>query len=226
MDGTLNYEMDLKYAIPYRCPARKSFEMAVGDVNGDNFEDLVIGTCRGEVYIFSGVDITYKVAEPRFSKFRPYRGNRNTKISVAVGYNVPGTIPSATGNLITTPNRGKYRGIVEVWGTQDPRTYTYSIDMVEDFSFNFFSLVSYTPFPLVNRRGRTRRAKAVDIQSSYYQNTTNAAAQPVIYASESKHDPTEPKTFAITTFGSESPRNNATISYNSQYITVSGGVAV
>ena len=96
--------------------------VAAGDINADNFDDVIIGAGAGhspDVMALSGRAIAYNL--PLQSLFTPSTfsaGSDSTSgVRVAVGYVAPGTLPSYLANIITTPEIGDTAGTVKVWNT-------------------------------------------------------------------------------------------------------------
>lgn len=121
-----NLLRELKGVLPGRFP--NGVNVAVGDVNGDNFDDLIVGAGRGRepiVTAIDGQDIARGVEHPAtLFTFRASGGPR-AGARVAVGYVAPGSVPSYQANVITTAEFGPKAGLVEVWnsaelGTSNP----------------------------------------------------------------------------------------------------------
>jgi hypothetical protein len=116
--GTLLREF--KGVLPGRFP--NGVNVAVGDVDADNYDDIIVSAGAGREAIItalSGRDIVNGVANPEkcFTFVAP-GGNRDG-VKVAVGYLAPSTVPSYKPNLITTPERGRNVGTVSVWNIAD-----------------------------------------------------------------------------------------------------------
>lgn len=97
--------------------------VAVGDVNHDNFDDLVVSAGAGRealITALDGNDISTNSTNPN-ALFTVVAGDPSSKdgVKVAVGYIAPATVPSYFPNLITTPELGRNSGTVEVWNLAD-----------------------------------------------------------------------------------------------------------
>ncbi|TSA04292.1 MAG: hypothetical protein D4R76_03025 [Methylococcus sp.] len=91
--------------------------VAAGDVNGDNFDDLVIGAGRGQeplVTALSGRDIVSRLKPQWLLQFRA-AADKNAGVQLAVGYVHPLTVPSYLPNVVTTAEAGSTAGVVQVW---------------------------------------------------------------------------------------------------------------
>jgi hypothetical protein len=99
------------------CPS--GVNVAIGDVNGDNFDDLIVSAGAGReaiVTAISGKDISYGVPVPK-KLFTTVLSDPASKegAKVAVGYVAPSTTASYIPNLVTTPEKGLDAGTVSVW---------------------------------------------------------------------------------------------------------------
>lgn len=143
--------------------------VASGDINGDNFDDLIIAAARGSdplVTVLDGRDIAMGMAEPAtLVTFRP-GGGAFSGTRVAVGYVAPGTVPSYLANIITTPEVGPLAGVVEVWNPADlgvsgghasAAAHGHSDSMTADEA----------PMPLVRYRPFGAQRRPVQIASNY-----------------------------------------------------------
>ena len=97
--------------------------VAVGDVNHDNYDDLVVSAGAGRealITALSGNDISTNSTNPN-TLFTVVAGDPSSKegVKVAVGYVAPATVPSYYPNLITTPELGRNSGTVDVWNLAD-----------------------------------------------------------------------------------------------------------
>jgi FtsP/CotA-like multicopper oxidase with cupredoxin domain len=99
------------------CPS--GVNVAIGDVNADNFDDLIVSAGAGReaiVTAISGKDISYGVPVPK-KLFTTVLSDPASKegAKVAVGYVAPSTTASYIPNLVTTPEKGLNVGVVSVW---------------------------------------------------------------------------------------------------------------
>jgi len=111
---------ELKDVLPGYFP--NGVNVAVGDVDADNYDDLIVSAANGRepiITAISGRDIVDGVANPAkiFTFVAP--GGRRDGVKVAVGYVAPSTVPSYKANLITTPETGRNVGTVSVWNVAD-----------------------------------------------------------------------------------------------------------
>jgi hypothetical protein len=93
--------------------------VAIGDVNADNFDDLIVSAGGGReaiVTAISGKDISYGVPVPK-KLFTTVLSDPASKegAKVAVGYVAPSTTASYYPNIVTTPEAGLDAGTVSVW---------------------------------------------------------------------------------------------------------------
>ena len=94
--------------LPGRCPT--GVNVAVGDVNGDNFDDLIVSAGRGRdplVVALDGQQLANNpdMAPAQLFSFTPGGGAR-AGARVAIGFVAPGTVPSYLANVVTTPEAG------------------------------------------------------------------------------------------------------------------------
>ena len=118
-DGTL--VRTLTDVLPSRCPT--GVNVAVGDVNGDNFDDLIVSTGRGRDPLVVALDGQQLANNPDMTpaqlfSFTPGGGAR-AGARVAIGFVAPGTVPSYLANVVTTPEAGSQAGVVQVWNPND-----------------------------------------------------------------------------------------------------------
>ena len=97
--------------------------VAIGDVNHDNFDDLIVSAAAGRealITALDGKDIATNSTNPD-TLFTVLAGAPTSKegVKVAVGYVAPATVPSYYPNLITTPETGIDSGNVQVWNLAD-----------------------------------------------------------------------------------------------------------
>jgi FtsP/CotA-like multicopper oxidase with cupredoxin domain len=162
------------------CPT--GVNVAIGDVNADNFDDIVVSAGAGREAIItalSGKDISYGATNP--SKcFTVVAGDPSSKegARVAVGYVAPATVPSYVPNLMTTPEQGPDVGTVSVWNTYD-LSGSSSGSSMGGMSTN--SSNNGDVMPIAEYRPFGRRAGAVNIATTY-QTLPSGKSQPVIAA--------------------------------------------
>lgn len=179
LDGRLIRE--LSGVLPGRFP--HGVNVAAGDVNGDNFDDLIVSAGRGREPIVTAIDgqeIANGVASPKTLFTFNAGGGGRSGARVAVGYVAPSTVPSYQANLITTPESGPQSGTVSVWNTADlglvgHQMGTEGHSAVEHAAMSPSPMVSYRPFS--TGRG------AVQLSSNYL----GSPGAPVIAAWQSPH---------------------------------------
>ena len=97
--------------------------VSVADVNGDNYDDIIVSARRGRepiVTALDGRDIVNGVANPE-KCFTFVAGNPDDMggVHVAAGYVAPSSTPSYLPNLITSAESGQQAGVVKVWNMAD-----------------------------------------------------------------------------------------------------------
>jgi hypothetical protein len=107
--------------LPGNCPS--GVNVAIGDVNADNFDDLIVSAGAGReaiVTAISGKDISYGVPVPK-KLFTTVLSDPASKdgAKVAVGYVAPSTTASYYPNIVTTPEKGLDAGTVSVWNVNN-----------------------------------------------------------------------------------------------------------
>ncbi len=166
--------------------------VSVGDVNGDNYDDIIVSARQGRepiVTALDGRDIVNGVADPQRC-FTFVAGNPNDMggVQVAVGYVAPSSVPSYLPNLITSAESGQRAGVVKVWNMADICTcgsHTSHGTMEAMGALAAMEMTSSsedmpaTPIAVFRPFG-TRRS-AVQIASTY-QSLLGGQAKPVIAA--------------------------------------------
>lgn len=91
--------------------------VAAGDINSDNFDDVIVGAGDGHVPVVMALDgraIAERKTPSALLEFIA-GGGATAGARVAVGYVAPGTRPSYLANILTTPESGSDTGYVDVW---------------------------------------------------------------------------------------------------------------
>jgi hypothetical protein len=163
--------------LPGNCPS--GVNVAIGDVNADNFDDLIVSAGAGReaiVTAISGKDIAYGVPVPK-KLFTTVLSDPASKegAKIAVGYIAPSTTPSYIPNLITTPEAGLDVGIISVWDVSN-----FSNDGMGGMSSGSVEkpalMTSYQPY-----------GTAVNIAATY-QAVPGGQAKPVIAAWQTPYE--------------------------------------
>ena len=163
--------------LPGNCPT--GVNVAIGDVNADNFDDLVVSAGAGReaiVTALSGKDIAYGVSTPATIFTTVLSGPAGKGgANVAVGYVAPSTVTSYLPNLITTPERGLDAGLISVWNIND--FFSDGLGGMSSMSSGDTAkpalMTAYRPFGTMSG--------AVKIATTY-QSIPNGPSQPVIAA--------------------------------------------
>lgn len=164
---------EFQNVLPGRFP--NGVNVAIGDVNGDNFDDLVVSGRAGAapvVTAFDGQDIATGVAAPqRLFTFNAGGGAR-AGVKVAVGYVAPSTTPSYLPNIVTTAESGRAAGTLQVWNAGD---------FVDSMSHGPMATqgMDMPPTPTTQFRPFGPRRGAVDVATTY-ESQTGQPALPVI----------------------------------------------
>ena len=119
-DTSGNLVREFKNILPGIFP--HGVNVAIGDVNGDNFDDLVVSAGKGReplVTALDGQDIANGVANPKTLFTFVAGGGARAGAKVAVGYVAPATVPSYLADVVTTPEAGREAGTVQVWNPAD-----------------------------------------------------------------------------------------------------------
>jgi hypothetical protein len=191
--GTLLREF--KGVLPGRFP--NGVNVAVGDVDADNYDDIIVSAGAGREAIItalSGRDIVNGVADPeRCFTFTAPGGSRDG-VKVAVGFLAPSTVPSYKPNLITTPERGRNVGTVSVWNTDDLPGGSGSMSMGGMSMSSGTTSTDEPPMPVATFRPFGARRDAVNLATTY-QRQLGGQAQAVIAAWQT------PREVAFTAIG-------------------------
>jgi hypothetical protein len=192
---------EFKGVLPGRFP--NGVNVAVGDVDADNYDDIIVSAGAGREAIItalSGRDIVDGVADPaRIFEFVAPGGSRDG-VKVAVGYVAPSTVPSYKPNLITTPERGRNVGTISVWNTDDLAGGSHSMPMGGGMSMGGMSMSSdmpstdEPPMPVATFRPFGARRGAVNLATTY-QRQLGGQAQAVVAAWQT------PREVAFTAIG-------------------------
>ena len=182
--------------LPGRFP--NGVNVAVGDVDADNYDDIIVSAGAGREAIItalSGRDIVDGVADPaRIFTFVAPGGPRDG-VKVAVGYVAPSTVPSYTPNLITTPERGRNVGTVSVWNTDDLPGASDSMPMGGGIPMSSDTTsTDEPPMPVATFRPFGTKRGAVNLATTY-QRQLGGQAQAVVAAWQT------PREVAFTAIG-------------------------
>jgi hypothetical protein len=191
---------EFKGVLPGRFP--NGVNVAVGDVDADNYDDIIVSAGAGREAIItalSGRDIVNGVADPeRCFTFTAPGGSRDG-VKVAVGYVAPSTVPSYKPNLITTPERGRNVGTISVWNTNDLGGGSHSMPM-GGMSMGGTSMpndmpsTDEPPMPVTTFRPFGAKRGAVNLATTY-QSQLGGQAKPVVAAWQT------PREVAFTAIG-------------------------
>ena len=178
---------EFKGVLPGRFP--NGVNVAVGDVDADNYDDIIVSAGAGReaiVTALSGRDIVDGVVDPTRIFTFVAGGDAKTGVKVAVGYVAPSTVPSYKPNLITTPEAGRNVGTISVWNTDDLAGGSHSMPM-GGMSMGGMSMSSDTtttdepPMPVATFRPFGARRGAVNLATTY-QRQLGGQAQAVVAA--------------------------------------------
>jgi len=192
---------ELKGVLPGRFP--KGVNVAVGDVDSDNYDDLIVSAGAGRepiITALSGRDIVEGVADPaRIFTFVAPGGSRDG-VKAAVGYLAPSTVPSYKPNLVTTPEVGRSVGTISVWNTYQLIAGSDTMPMGGGMAMRGMSMTHGTtstsepPMPVATFRPFGARRGAVNLATTY-QRQLGGQAQAVIAAWQT------PREVAFTAIG-------------------------
>ena len=185
---------EFKGVLPGRFP--NGVNVAVGDVDADNYDDIIVSAGAGREAIItalSGRDIVDGVADPaRIFTFVAPGGPRDG-VKVSVGYVAPSTVPSYKPNLITTPEVGRNVGTISVWNTNDLAGGSHSMPMGGMAMPQSTTSTDAPPMPVTTFRPFGNRS-AVNLATTY-QRQLGGQAQAVVAAWQT------PREVAFTAIG-------------------------
>ena len=187
---------EFKGVLPGRFP--NGVNVAVGDVDADNYDDIIVSARVGRepiITALSGRDIVNGVADPEkcFTFVAP--GGSRDGVKVAVGFLAPSTVPSYKPNLITTPERGRNVGTVSVWNMADIcQCDTHGGHGMSGMAAMEHSSVEEPPMPVATFRPFGNRRGAVNLATTY-QRQLSGQAQAVVAAWQT------PREVAFTSIG-------------------------
>jgi hypothetical protein len=197
--GTLVREF--KNVLPGRFP--NGVNVAVGDVDADNYDDIIVSAGAGREAIItalSGRDIVDGVADPARIFTFVAGGSAKEGVKVAVGYVAPSTVPSYKPNLVTTPEVGRNVGTISVWNTDDLGGGSHSMPMGDGMAMGGMSMphdmpsTDEPPMPVATFRPFGARRGAVNLATTY-QRQLGGQAQAVVAAWQT------PREVAFTAIG-------------------------
>ena len=177
--------------------------MAVGDVDADNYDDIIVSAGAGREAIItalSGRDIVDGVADPARIFTFVAGGSAKEGVKVAVGYVAPSTVPSYKPNLVTTPEVGRNVGTISVWNTDDLGGGSHSMPMGGAMAMGGMSMphdmpsTDEPPMPVATFRPFGSRRGAVNLATTY-QRQLGGQAQAVVAAWQT------PREVAFTAIG-------------------------
>jgi hypothetical protein len=166
--------------------------VSVADVNGDNYDDIIVSARRGRepiVTALDGRDIVNGVADPE-KCFTFVAGDPDDMggVQVAAGYVAPSSVPSYLPNLITSAESGQRAGVVKVWNMADISPSSHgsmkamgSMAAMEMTSDEMTSGEDMPATPVAVFRPFGTRRGAVQIAATY-QSMLGGQAKPVIAA--------------------------------------------
>jgi FtsP/CotA-like multicopper oxidase with cupredoxin domain len=165
--------------------------VSVADVNGDNYDDIIVSARRGRepiVTALDGRDIVNGVADPE-KCFTFVAGDPDDMggVQVAAGYVAPSSVPSYLPNLITSAESGQRAGVVKVWNMADICTCGShashgTMDTMAAMDMSSNEEMPATPVAVFRPFGSRRGAVQI---ASTYQSMLGGQAKPVIAAWQS-----------------------------------------
>ena len=195
-------QRELQDVLPGRCPT--GVNVAVGDVNGDNFDDLIVSAGRGReplVIALSGQDLAnHPERSPEVLFCFTAGGGVRAGARVSVGYVAPGTVPSYLANIVTTPEAGPQAGVIQVWNPSDLGAGGHGHSTHGDAAMSSVEPASHsshgagqphasnqpcadgccTAMPMVEFRPFESRRGAVQLATSYQRLAGATTGQPVV----------------------------------------------
>jgi FtsP/CotA-like multicopper oxidase with cupredoxin domain len=203
---------EFKGVLPGRFP--NGVNVAVGDVDADNYDDLIVSAGAGRegiITAISGRDIADGVANPEKIFTFVAGGVAKAGVKVAVGYVAPSTVPSYKPNLVTTAEVGRNAGTISVWNIDDIVGESHSMPMGGGMSMGGMPMgdgmsmrgmsmphdmpsTDEPPMPVATFRPFGTRRGAVNLATTY-QRQLGGQAQAVIAAWQT------PREVAFTAIG-------------------------
>jgi FtsP/CotA-like multicopper oxidase with cupredoxin domain len=186
---------EFKGVLPGRFP--NGVNVAVGDVDADNYDDIIVSAGAGRepiITALSGRDIVNGVADPARIFTFVAGGPAKEGVKVAVGYLAPSTVPSYKPNLVTTPEVGRNVGTISVWNTADLGGGSRSMSMGGMSMPHDMPSTDEPPMPVATFRPFGAKRGAVNLATTY-QRQLGGQAQAVIAAWQT------PREVAFTAFG-------------------------
>lgn len=198
--GTLTRE--LLDVLPGTFPT--GVNVAVGDINGDNFDDLIVSAGRGREPVVTALDgqdlANHPHIAPKVLFCFTAGGGPKAGARVAVGYVAPSSVPSYLANVVTTPEAGPQAGLVQVWNPSDlgvsghgdsGHTHTSMVEIQPSSHTSDVHASSHdhaqpcsdqccNPMPMVAFRPFGSRPRAVQLVASYQRLAGSPAGQSVI----------------------------------------------
>ena len=210
---------ELLDVLPGRFPT--GVNVAVGDVNGDNFDDLIVSAGRGREPVVTALDgqdlANHPHLRPKVLFCFTAGGGATAGARVAVGYVAASSIPSFLANIVTTPEAGAMAGLVQVWnpadlgvsahghsahattaGVQSMSHSSHDHDHDHDHDYPCPEQCC-DPAPMVEFRPFGQRPGAIQLATNYQRLSGRTTGQPVIVSWMTS------RTIALTTLGQSEP---------------------
>jgi FtsP/CotA-like multicopper oxidase with cupredoxin domain len=150
----------IKGTLPGRL--RHGVTVTSADFNGDNYDDVAIGAGRGSAPRVVGLDgfALGDTSRPPVTLFSFLAaGGGKSGVNLASGYYDPRTSPGLLANLITTPQRGRRAGKVQVWTPLLPEEHASSAGAGHTHSVAPRSTTSGSPRLMKSFRPLRRRVR-------------------------------------------------------------------